>query len=91
MPRIFAKISAKFRYRKSFFPTTHTLCFSTEHIILKLLSFSKLYMNFAVQNFGKVSQNIREIAKFHIFPNIPIKYETQYTIKCSEKEPGDLH
>jgi hypothetical protein len=27
----FLKISAKFRYRKIFFPATHSLCYSIEH------------------------------------------------------------
>jgi hypothetical protein len=54
----FCKILVKFHYRKIFFPTSHTLCYSIEHIKLKLFLFSKLPTNFAVQNFGEILKNL---------------------------------
>jgi hypothetical protein len=71
--RIFSEISyfceflVKFHQREIFFPTSHTFCYSFEHIKLKLLLLSKLNLNFAVRNIGKISQHfpnfIRNFAK----------------------------
>jgi hypothetical protein len=56
---------AKSHCREIFFLTSHTLCCSIAYIKLKLQLFSKLNTNFAVRNFGKISQNLFDISRNH--------------------------
>jgi hypothetical protein len=56
----FGEILAKFHYCKTFIPTSHSLCYSTEQIKLKLLLFCKINTNFVLQ---KIWQNFATFLK----------------------------
>jgi hypothetical protein len=50
-------------YRNSFQLLIQYLCYSIEHIKLKLLLFSKLYTHFALRNFVQISQHCAKIMR----------------------------
>jgi hypothetical protein len=61
---LFCEFSAKFCFHEIFFPISRALCFSIEHIKLKLLLFSKLYLNIAIRNFDKISEHFAKLQNF---------------------------
>jgi hypothetical protein len=61
----FSQNFTKILHCKIFFPTSHTLYDYIEHIKLKLLLSRKLYSNFAIRNFAKISQHFaKKIGQF---------------------------